>query len=48
MRTGVLAKKLGMTQTWTEWGERIPITLLQVCAPLSLSLDHWHAQNLFP
>lgn len=30
LRTGVLAVKLGMTQTWTEWGERIGVTALQI------------------
>eukprot|EP01114_Cavostelium_apophysatum_P003454 TRINITY_DN1334_c0_g1_i1.p1 TRINITY_DN1334_c0_g1~~TRINITY_DN1334_c0_g1_i1.p1 ORF type:complete len:422 (-),score=85.53 TRINITY_DN1334_c0_g1_i1:12-1277(-) len=29
-RTGVLAVKIGMTQTWNEWGVRLPITMLQV------------------
>lgn len=30
VRTGVLVKKLGMTQTWSEWGERVPVTVLQM------------------
>lgn len=30
MRTGVIAKKLGMTQVFTEQGERVPVTVLQM------------------
>ena len=30
MRTGVVAKKLGMTQVFTEQGERVPVTVLQM------------------
>ena len=33
-RTGLLAVKLGMTQTWTEFGGLVPLTALQVC-------DYW-------
>ena len=29
-RTGVLAKKLGMSGDWNEWGQRLPLTFLQV------------------
>ena len=30
MRSGVIAKKMGMTQIFTEQGERIPVTVLQL------------------
>ncbi|MBY0354341.1 MAG: 50S ribosomal protein L3 [Rickettsiales bacterium] len=30
MRTGVITKKLGMTQVFTENGERVPVTVLQM------------------
>jgi large subunit ribosomal protein L3 len=30
MRTGVIAKKLGMTQVFTDQGERVPVTVLQM------------------
>ncbi len=30
MRTGVIAKKLGMTQFYTEFGEHVPVTALQL------------------
>ena len=30
MRSGVIAKKMGMTQVFTEEGERIPVTVLQL------------------
>lgn len=30
MRSGVIAKKMGMTQVFTEAGERIPVTVLQL------------------
>ncbi len=30
MRTGIIAKKLGMTQLYSEFGEHIPVTVLQV------------------
>ncbi|PVU89935.1 hypothetical protein BB561_005108 [Smittium simulii] len=29
-RVGVLAKKLGMTSMWDEWGIKIPVTVLQI------------------
>ncbi|EGD83107.1 hypothetical protein PTSG_03748 [Salpingoeca rosetta] len=29
-RTGILARKLGMTQTFTLWGERVPLTAFQI------------------
>lgn len=30
MRTGIIAKKLGMTQVFTQNGERVPVTVLQM------------------
>lgn len=30
VRTGVIAKKKGMTSVWTEAGVRLPVTVLQV------------------
>lgn len=30
VRTGVIAKKKGMTSIWTEAGVRLPVTVLQV------------------
>jgi len=30
MRTGVIAKKLGMTRIWTEDGTHVPVTVLQM------------------
>ena len=30
MRTGILAQKLGMTRTFTEDGEHVPVTVLKV------------------
>ena len=36
-RAGVLAVKLGMTQTWDAWGLTIPVTVLQVGISLEYS-----------
>ena len=30
MRTGLIAKKLGMTRIFTEQGDQVPVTVLQV------------------
>ena len=36
-RFGLVARKLGMTHTYTEWGERVVLTALQVgCVCLSV------------
>lgn len=35
VRTGVIAKKKGMTSVWSESGIRMPVTVLQVISRLS-------------
>eukprot|EP00053_Salpingoeca_punica_P009559 m.85619 g.85619 ORF g.85619 m.85619 type:complete len:351 (+) comp15061_c0_seq1:159-1211(+) len=30
LRTGLIGCKVGMTHTWTEWGDRIPLTAIQI------------------
>ncbi len=30
MRSGVIAKKVGMSRVWTDAGDNVPVTILQV------------------
>lgn len=47
MRTGVIAKKLGMTQIYSEDGQHLPATVLQVenCQVVSLKTKDKHGYN---
>jgi large subunit ribosomal protein L3 len=51
MRTGVIAKKIGMTQLYTEFGEHVPVTVLhvdklQVVAQCSIEKNGYTALQL--
>jgi large subunit ribosomal protein L3 len=51
MRTGIIAKKLGMTQLYNEFGEHVPVTVLhvdnvQVVAQRSVEKDGYSAVQL--
>ena len=47
MRTGVIAKKVGMTRVWTDGGDNVPVTVLQLdeCQVVATRTSESHGYN---